>query len=54
MTQAVYVANVLAAAAARGVTDVEALRRLRADAIDLWSSRLNTYSGAPSGSVASN
>jgi hypothetical protein len=53
MTQAAYVANIVTAAQARGVSDPEALRRLRSDAIDFWQSRLNaSYSGEPSGSSA--
>ena len=54
MTQATFVANAVAAATARGVTDAEELRRVRTDAADFWQSRLNTYSGVPSGGPAAN
>lgn len=54
VSQATYVANAVAAAAARGVTDAEELRRVRTDAADFWQSRLNTYSGVPSGGTAAN
>ncbi len=52
MTQAAYVDAVLAAATARGATDSERLARTRADAIDFWQSRLDTFNGRPSGSIA--
>lgn len=48
-SQATYVSAVLAVAAARGVTGTEALARITADAIDLYQSRLSTYSGHPVG-----
>jgi hypothetical protein len=55
MTQATYVTNVVNAATARGVTDVEHLERIRVEAVDFWQSRLNqSYSGEPSGSTAPN
>lgn len=52
MTQATFVASAVTAATARGVTDSEALRRLRQDAADYWASYLNTFSGAPRGSTS--
>ncbi len=54
MTLATYLANVVAAATARGVTNAEQLARIEADARDFWQSRLNTFSGVPSGGPASN
>jgi hypothetical protein len=48
ISQATYIANVVAAAQARGVTDPDALSSLRRDAIDLWQ-YLNTFSGVPLG-----
>jgi len=55
MSQATYVANVIAIATARGITDADHLARLRVEAMDFWNSRLNaSYSGEPSGSVSSN
>lgn len=55
MSQATFVASAVTAATARGVTDVEALRRIRIDAIDFWQSSLNeSYSGEPRGSSAAN
>jgi len=55
MTQATFVANAVTAATARGISDADHLNRIRAEAIDFWNSRLNaSYSGEPSGSVASN
>jgi len=55
MTQSTFVANAVTAAQARGVTDAEALRRIRTDAIDFWQSNLNeSYSGEPRGSSAPN
>jgi len=54
MTQATYVANVIALATARGISDADHLNRIRAEAMDFWNSRLNaSYSGEPSGSVSS-
>ncbi len=55
MTQNAYVAAVIAVVQARGLTDPDALDRIRAEAVDVYQSRLaNTFSGRPSGSVASN
>lgn len=50
ITQATYVANVTAAATARGVTDPLALASIRTEAIDRWQSYLNTNNGLPLGS----
>jgi hypothetical protein len=49
MTEATYVANVVAAATAAGVTGAEALARIRSDARDQWESYINTNSGQPIG-----
>lgn len=47
ISQATYIANVVAAAQARGVTDPDALSSLRRDAIDFWQTYLSTFSGVP-------
>lgn len=49
MTQAAYVASVLATAQARGVTDPDALASLRRDAVDYWQTYINTFTGRPFG-----
>jgi hypothetical protein len=55
VTLSTFLANAVATAQARGVTDAEALRRIRLDAIDHWQNDLNwSFSGAPRGSSASN
>lgn len=51
MTQATYVANVLAAATGRGVSDPDALAGIKRDAADYWQSYLNTFSGRPLGNA---
>lgn len=55
MSQSTFVGNAVSAATARGVTDAEALRRIRTDAIDHWQNDLNwSFSGQPRGGTSSN
>lgn len=55
MSQATFVASAVSAATARGVTDAEALQRIRVEAIDVWQNSLNwSFSGAPRGSSKPN
>jgi hypothetical protein len=50
-SEATYVANVVAVAAARGITDAEQLSRIRLEARDTWESYLNTNTGRPIGNL---
>jgi hypothetical protein len=55
VTLATAISTAVSSAQARGITDAEHLSRIRAETIDFWQSRLNaTYSGEPSGSLATN
>jgi hypothetical protein len=49
MTRAALIAQKVADAQARGVTDPLALQSIRAEAADTWDSYLNTFSGRPLG-----